>query len=62
MVRSLTIRSGRSLSDEGVALIRTMEQKTMFDRDGNILGQLENEGEALKMAIPAAVSSGRSGD
>lgn len=50
-------RSGRSLSDEGVAFIRTLGKETMFDKDGNVLGQLENKGEALKIAIPAAVSS-----
>lgn len=55
-------RSGRSLSDEGVAFIRTLGKETMFDKDGNVLGQLENKGDALKMAIPAAVSSGRRGD
>ena len=51
-------RSGRALSDEGVALIRTMGKNTMFDRDGNVLGKLENPGEAFKAAVPAAVSSG----
>ena len=57
-------RSGRSIKDEGVALIRTMGKETMFDRDGNILGQLENKGEALKVAIPAAMelSGGRGSD
>jgi hypothetical protein len=52
-------RSGRSLGDEEVALIRTMTKETMFDRDGNVLGQIENPGEAFKAAVPAAVSSGR---
>lgn len=55
-------RSGRSLHDEEVAFIRTLGKETMFDKDGNILGQLENKGEALKIAIPAAVSSGHRGD
>jgi hypothetical protein len=57
-------RSGRSIRDEGVALIRTMGKETMFDRDGNILGKLENKGEALKVAIPAAMelSGGRGSD
>jgi hypothetical protein len=51
-------RSGRSLSDEAVAFIRTLGKETMFDRDGNVLGKLENKGEALKIAIPAAMQSG----
>ena len=51
-------RSGRSLSDEGVAFIRTLGKETMFDRDGNVLGQLDNKGEALKIAIPAALQTG----
>jgi len=55
-------RSGRSLSDEEVAFIRTLGPKTMFDKDGNVLGQLENPGEALKVAIPAALSSDYGGD
>ena len=54
-------RSGRSLSEEEVAFIRTLGPKTMFDKDGNVLGQLENEGEALKVAIPAALSGDSDG-
>ncbi len=51
-------RSGRHIKDEGVAFIRTLGKETMFDRDGNILGQLENKGEVMKIAIPAAMQSG----
>jgi hypothetical protein len=51
-------RSGRHLDDKQVAFIRTLGKDTMFDRDGNVLGKLENPGEDLKIAIPAAVSSG----
>jgi hypothetical protein len=54
-------RSGRALNDKKVAFIRTLGKDTMFDRDGNVLGKLENKGEALKIAIPAAVSSGGGG-
>ena len=49
-------RSGRSIGEEGIALIRTLEKNTMFDRDGNVLGQLENPGAAFKAAVPAAVA------
>jgi hypothetical protein len=56
-------RSGRSISDEGVAFIRTLGKDTMFDKEGNVLGKLENKGEALKVAIPAAMElSGGSSD
>jgi len=47
-------RSGRALRDEGVAFIRKLGPKTMFDKDGNVLGELENPGEAFKTAIPSA--------
>ena len=56
-------RSGRHISEKGVAFIRTLGKDTMFDKDGNVLGQLENKGEALKVAIPAAMElSGGSSD
>jgi hypothetical protein len=50
-------RSGRHISDKGVAFIRTLGKDTMFDKEGNVLGKLENKGEALKVAIPAALES-----
>jgi len=49
-------RSGRALKDEGVAFIRQLGKNTMFDKNGNVLGELENPGEAFKIAVPAAVS------
>jgi len=51
----VTTRSGRSIGDEGIAFIRELGPQTLFDRDGNIVGKLENPGEAFKAAIPAAV-------
>lgn len=50
-------RSGRSISDEGIAFIRELGPKTLFDRDGNVIGKVEQPGKAFKKAIPAAVSS-----
>jgi hypothetical protein len=50
-------RSGRHISDKGIAFIRTLGKETMFDKEGNVLGKLENKGEALKIAIPAAMQS-----
>ena len=51
-------RSGRALRDEGVAFIRKLGPKTMFDKEGNVLGELENPGEDFKAAVPAAVDPG----
>ena len=52
-------RSGRSIGDKGIAHIRKMGPKTLFDRDGNVVGKVENPGAAFKAAVPAAVSSGQ---
>ena len=54
----VTTRSGRSIGDEGIEFIRTLGPETLFDRDGNIIGKLENPGEAFKSAIPAATNPG----
>ncbi len=50
-------RSGRSIRDKGIDLIRELGPKTLFDRDGNVVGKVENPGEAFKKAVPAAVST-----
>ena len=49
-------RSGRNIRDEGIALIRTLGPKTLFDEDGNVMGKAD--GSAVKKAIPAAVNPG----
>jgi hypothetical protein len=49
-------RSGRSIGEKGVALIREMGPLTLFDRDGNVVGKVEDPGEAFRRAAPAAVS------
>ena len=49
-------RSGRALRDEGVAFIRKLGPKTLFDKDGNVVGEVENPGEAVKAAAPAALA------
>ena len=51
-------RCGRSISDEGIAFIRELGPKTLFDRDGNILGKVEESGAAFRAAVPAAVDPG----
>jgi hypothetical protein len=50
-------RCGRSISDEGIAFIRELGPMTLFDRDGNVIGKVENPGQAFKKAVPAAVIS-----
>jgi hypothetical protein len=51
-------RSGRSIKEKGVALIRELGPQTLFDRDGNVIGKLEDPGKAFKKAIPAATHPG----
>ena len=51
-------RSGRNIKEKGIAKIRTLGPKTMFDKDGNVLGELENPGDAFKKAIPSATDPG----
>ena len=47
-------RSGRSISEKGIAFIRELGPKTLFDKEGNVLGKAD--GSAAKRAVPAAVS------
>ncbi len=53
-------RSGRRIKDEGIATIREWKRGTLFDRDGNVVGHMDekDKGKAFKMAVPAAVSGG----
>lgn len=52
-------RSGRSIRDEGIAFIRELGPATLFDRDGNVVGKVENKNEAFKRAVPSATNPGR---
>ena len=54
----IATRSGRSLSDEGIAFIRELGPQTLFDRDGNVIGKLEDPGKAFRKAIPSATNPG----
>lgn len=54
----ITTRSGRSIGDKGIEFIRTLGPETLFDRDGNVIGKIENPGAAFKAAVPAAVDPG----
>jgi hypothetical protein len=49
-------RSGRHIKDKGIAFIRELGPRTLFDRDGNILGKADANASAFKAAVPAAVS------
>ena len=51
-------RSGRVIRDEGIAFIRELGPMTLFDRDGNVLGKVENPGQAFRTAVPAATHPG----
>jgi len=53
-------RSGRVIREKGIAFIRELGPKTLFDRDGNVIGTAD--GSAFKKAVPAAVSVGEFGD
>ena len=51
-------RCGRAIKEQGIAFIRELGPQTLFDRDGNVIGKIENPGEAFKEAIPAATFDG----
>lgn len=52
-------RSGRRIRDRGITAIRKWERGTLFDRDGNVVGYVDESGknQAFKKAVPAAVSN-----
>lgn len=54
----LDSRSGRRIKEEGIAFIRELGPNTLFDRDGNVIGSVDDPGQAFKRAVPAAVSGG----
>lgn len=54
-------RCGRAIKEEGIAFIRKLGPKALFDKDGNV-EELKNPGEAFKAAIPAAVHPGSDDD
>jgi hypothetical protein len=49
-------RAGRAIRKKGIDFIRELGPKTLFDRDGNVVGSIDNS--AFKIAVPAAVSVG----
>lgn len=51
-------RSGRAFSDKGITFIRELGPETIFDRDGNVVGKIDGQGDAFKKAIPSATNPG----
>ena len=54
----LETRSGRAIGKKGIERIRELGPMTLFDRDGHVVGKIEDPGAAFRAAVPAAVSSG----
>lgn len=54
----LETRSGRVIGEKGIDLIREMGPSTLFDRDGNVVGKVDNKNSAFKKAVPAATNPG----
>ena len=52
----IATRSGRVIREEGIDIIRQWSKNTLFDRDGNVVGHVEEPGRAFRRAVPAAVS------
>ena len=48
-------RCGRVIREKGINFIRELGPMTLFDRDGNVIGKLENPGEAFRKAVPTAL-------
>lgn len=51
-------RSGRVIKEQGIAFIRELGPKTLFDRDGNVIGEFERNKEAMSNAIRSATDPG----
>lgn len=54
-------RSGRVIKEKGIDTIREWTRGTLFDRDGNVVGHMQekDKNKAFKKAVPAAVSGDR---
>lgn len=51
-------RSGRVRKEKGIAFIRELGPKTLFDKEGNIVGKADGKNSAFKAAIPTATDPG----
>ena len=50
---------GRQIHTGYFDIILELGPKTLFDRDGNIVGHVEEKNKAFKQAVPAAVKGNR---
>jgi hypothetical protein len=55
-------RSGRVIREQGIQFIREQGPKTLFDRDGNVVGKVDEKNSAFKKAVPAATNPGSDDD
>lgn len=51
-------RSGRVIKEKGIDFIRELGPKTLFDRDGNVIGELKPNREAFSNAVRSATDPG----
>lgn len=51
-------RSGRHIKEQGIAFIRELGPKTLFDRDGNVVGKFEPNKVGFAAAAAAATDPG----
>lgn len=51
-------RSGRRIKDQGIAFIRELGPRTLFDRDGNVIGEFKQDREGFAAAAAAATDPG----
>ena len=49
-------RAGRAIKEQGIAFIRELGPRTLFDRDGNVIGKAEFDKDAFSAAAAAATS------
>lgn len=56
----LETRSGRVIREQGINFIREHGANTLFDRDGNVVGEMPEEmkNSAFKKAVPSATNPG----
>ena len=55
--KEIATRSGRVIKPRGIEFIRELGPETLFDRDGNVVGKIDQAGRAFQRAVPAAVIS-----
>jgi hypothetical protein len=56
--KAVETRCGRSLDEKEMALIRTLEINSIYDKNLNIIGTVDKLNQATKNAVPAATAPG----